>query len=148
MGHNSLSRKIYFHIFYLSVKLFLYLFTKFYPLLYNYFLGGLNMAVIEITDDNFETEVEKSDKLTLVDFWATWCGPCRKLSPLIDEVSQEFGDKVKFVKIKADENMQTAQKYSISGVPSLLLFKNGEPVERIVNMVPKNIIVNTLNKHL
>ena len=106
------------------------------------------MAVIEITDDNFETEVEKSDKLTLVDFWATWCGPCRKLSPLIDEVSQEFGDKVKFVKIKADENMQTAQKYSISGVPSLLLFKNGEPVERIVNMVPKNIIVNTLNKHL
>ncbi len=106
------------------------------------------MPVIEINDDNFETEVEKANQLTLVDFWATWCGPCRKLAPVLDEVSEEFKDKVKFVKIEADKNMQTAQKYSISGVPSLLIFKNGEPVERIVNMVPKNIIVNTLNKHL
>ena len=104
--------------------------------------------VIEINDDNFESEVLKEEKLTLVDFWATWCGPCRKLSPLIDEIAKEFDGKVKFVKIKADENLATAQKYSISGVPSLLIFKNGEPVERIVNMVPKNIIVNNLNKHL
>ena len=106
------------------------------------------MPVIEIDDNSFENEVEKSDKLTLVDFWATWCGPCRKLAPVLDEVAEEFKDKVKFVKIEADKNMQTAQKYSISGVPSLLIFKNGEPVERIVNMVPKTIIVNTLNKHL
>ena len=104
--------------------------------------------VIEITDESFENEVLKEEKLTLVDFWATWCGPCRKLAPVIDEVAKEYEGKVKFVKIKADENMQTAQKYSISGVPSLLIFKNGEPVERIVNMVPKNIIVNNLNKHL
>lgn len=104
--------------------------------------------VLEITDESFENEVLKEDKLTLVDFWATWCGPCRKLSPVIEEIASEFEGKVKFVKIKADENMQTAQKYSISGVPSLLIFKNGEPVERIVNMVPKNIIVNNLNKHL
>lgn len=104
--------------------------------------------VIEITDESFENEVVKEEKLTLVDFWATWCGPCRKLSPVIDEIAQEYGEKVKFVKIKADENMATAQKYSISGVPSLLIFKNGEPVERIVNMVPKNIIVSNLNKHL
>ncbi len=104
--------------------------------------------VIEITDETFENEVEKSDKLTLVDFWATWCGPCRKLAPLLEELADEFKDNVKFVKIKADENLQTAQKYSISGVPSLLIFKNGEPVERIVNIVPKSIIVNNLNKHL
>lgn len=104
--------------------------------------------VNEITDATFEAEVINSDKLTLVDFWATWCGPCRKLAPLIDELSIEFNDKVKFVKIKADENLQTAQKYSISGVPCLLLFKNGEPVERIVNIVPKSIIVANLNKHL
>ncbi|MBQ9246779.1 thioredoxin [bacterium] len=104
--------------------------------------------VLEITDDTFEKEVINQQQLTLVDFWATWCGPCRKLSPVIDELATEFDGKVKFVKIKADENMQTAQKYSISGVPSLLIFKNGEPVERIVNIVPKNIIVNTLNKHL
>ena len=104
--------------------------------------------VFEITDESFENEVLKEEKLTLVDFWATWCGPCRKRAPVIDEIAKEFDGKVKFVKIKADENMQTAQKYSISGVPSILIFKNGEPVERIVNMVPKNIIVNNLNKHL
>ena len=104
--------------------------------------------VIEITDETFENEVVKSEKLTLVDFWATWCGPCRKLAPVIEELADEFKDNVKFVKIKADENIETAQKYSISGVPSLLIFKNGEPVERIVNIVPKSIIVNNLNKHL
>ena len=104
--------------------------------------------VLEITDDTFEAEVLKQEQITLVDFWATWCGPCRKLAPVIDELSDEFANKVKFVKIKADENMQTSQKYSISGVPSLLIFKNGEPVERIVNIVPKNIIINTLNKYL
>ena len=104
--------------------------------------------VLEITDENFEVEVEKEEKITLVDFWATWCGPCRKLSPVIDELANEFEGKVKFVKIKADENTQTAQKYSISGVPSLLVFKNGEVVERMVNIVPKSIIINNLNKHL
>ena len=104
--------------------------------------------VMEITDENFENEVINSDKITLVDFWATWCGPCRKLSPVVDELAAQYDGKVKFVKIKADENMETSQKYSISGVPSLLLFKNGEPVERIVNLVPKNIIENALNKHL
>ena len=104
--------------------------------------------VIEITDENFEQEVLSSNQVTLVDFWATWCGPCRKMAPIIDELAQEFEGKVKFVKIKADENLSTAQKYSISGVPSFLIFTNGELAERIVNMVPKSIIVNNLNKHL
>ncbi|MCD7740127.1 MAG: thioredoxin [Candidatus Gastranaerophilales bacterium] len=104
--------------------------------------------VIEISDESFDNEVLKESKLTLVDFWATWCGPCRKLSPVIDELAKEFDGKAKFVKIKADENLETAQKYSISGVPCLIIFKNGEPVERIVNIVPKSIIVNNLNKHL
>ena len=104
--------------------------------------------VLEITDENFEQEVVKESSLTLVDFWATWCGPCRKLAPVIDELAQEFDGKVKFVKIKADENLETAQKYSISGVPCLLIFKDGEPVERIVNIVPKSTIVSNLNKHL
>ncbi len=104
--------------------------------------------VIEITDESFKTEVIDSQILTLVDFWATWCGPCRKLAPLLDELSEEYKDKVKFVKIKADENIKTAQQYSISGVPCLLIFKNGKPVERIVNIVPKSIISANLNKHL
>lgn len=104
--------------------------------------------VIEINDESFEKEVEKEDKLTLVDFWATWCGPCRKLSSIIDEIADEYCEKVKFVKIKADENIETAQKYSISGVPCLLIFKKGEPVERIVNLVPKSLIVSNINKYL
>lgn len=104
--------------------------------------------LIEITDENFEKEVLQEEKLTLVDFWATWCGPCRKLTPILEELANEYDKKVKFVKIKADENLQTAQKYSISGVPCLLIFKNGEPVERIVNLVPKSIITNNLNKHI
>lgn len=104
--------------------------------------------VIEVTDENFEQEVCNEEKVTLVDFWATWCGPCRKLSPLLDDLSVEFEGKAKFVKIKADENLQTAQKYSISGVPCLLIFKNGEPVERMVNIVPKSVIISNINKHL
>lgn len=104
--------------------------------------------VLEITDDSFKTEVLDEKKVTIVDFWATWCGPCRKLSPVLDELSEEYKEKVKFVKIKADENIQTAQQYSISGVPCLIIFKNGEPVERIVNIVPKSVIASNLNKHL
>lgn len=104
--------------------------------------------VLEITDENFEQEVLSEEKLTLVDFWATWCGPCRKLAPVIDEIAAEYDGRVKFVKIKADENLKTSQKYAISGVPTLLIFKGGEPIERIVNMVPKSIITSNLNKHL
>ena len=104
--------------------------------------------VIEVTDASFEQEVCNSDKVTLVDFWAVWCGPCRKLSPMIDQLAEEYGDKAKFVKIKADENTDTATKYSVSGVPCLLVFKNGEVVERMVNIVPKSTIVNNINKHI
>ncbi len=104
--------------------------------------------VTEINDENFEQEVLNEEKLTLVDFWATWCGPCRKLTPVIEELAEEYKDKVKFTKIKADENIKTAQNYSIIGVPCLIIFKNGEPVERIVNIVPKSVISSNLDKHL
>ncbi len=104
--------------------------------------------VIEINDETFEQEVINQEKLTLVDFWATWCGPCRKLSPVIEELAEEYKDKVKFTKIKADENIKTAQDYSIIGVPCLLIFKDGKPVERIVNLVPKSVITSNLDKYL
>lgn len=104
--------------------------------------------VQKIDVNSFDTEVIKSDKITVVDFFADWCGPCRKLSPIIEEIEQELSEKVKFTKINTDENIQLAQNYQISGIPTLLVFKNGELVQRMVGLMPKSAIITNIEKHL
>lgn len=100
--------------------------------------------VIEIKDEQFEQEVINSPVPVLVDFWATWCGPCRKLGPVIEEIAKDYDDKVKFVKVNVENCINIAKEYSISGLPSLLVFKQGEAVERMTGLMPKSTIISNL----
>jgi thioredoxin 1 len=104
--------------------------------------------VTEVTDTDFETEVLNSDIPVVVDFWATWCGPCRKLSPVIEEISDEYAGKVKFAKVNIEQSVEIAKNYSISGIPCLLVFKDGESVERLTGLMPKSTIISHIEKHM
>lgn len=106
------------------------------------------MAFTAITDANFEDLVLKSDKIALVDFWAQWCGPCRQFLPIVEEVSNEMGDKVNFFKANVDEAQTLPAKFNITGVPTIIMFKNGEIIATHSGSMSKKSLVDFINEHI
>ena len=103
------------------------------------------MKPVTITDDNFETEVVNSELPVLIDFWAAWCGPCRMIAPIVEELAVEYDGKVKVGKLDVDQNQQTAIKFGVRSIPTVLLLKNGEVKDTIIGAVPKSVFIDKLN---
>lgn len=101
-----------------------------------------------VTDATFKEEVIESDVPVLVDFWAPWCGPCRMVAPVVDEISEQYKGQVKVVKINTDENPNVASQYGIRSIPTLMFFKGGQRVDMVVGAVPKTTLASTLDKYL
>ncbi|MFB6276084.1 MAG: thiol reductase thioredoxin [Cyanobacteria bacterium SW_9_44_58] len=106
------------------------------------------VATAEVTDSSFQQEVLESDMTVLVDFWAPWCGPCRMVAPVVDEISEQYEGQVKVVKVNTDENPNVASQYGIRSIPTLMIFKDGQRVDMVVGAVPKTTLANTLEKYL
>lgn len=103
---------------------------------------------LEFNDSNFDQDVLQSDQPVLVDFWAEWCGPCRMIGPMVEELSTEFEGRAKIGKMNVDENSNTPAEYGIRSIPTLLIFKGGELVDKVVGVVPKHDLVSKLNAQL
>jgi|SRR6056297_2718775 len=105
--------------------------------------------VLEITDDNFDGEVAESGDLTMVDFWATWCGPCRIIAPVVEELADEYADKgLRVGKLDVDANPKTAMKFGVRSIPTILFFRDGEVVDRLVGAMPKPQFEQKIDQHL
>lgn len=103
---------------------------------------------INITDSEFESAVVNSEQPVLVDFWAPWCGPCKMIAPILDQVAEHYGDQLKIVKINVDDNQDTPAKFGVRGIPTLMVFKDGENVETKVGAVQKSQLIQILDKHI
>lgn len=108
----------------------------------------MNNNVVVGTDFNFDTEVLTSQTPVLVDFWAPWCGPCRMVAPVVEEIATELKGKLKVVKVNTDENYNVASRYGIMSIPTLGIFKQGKLVDSVIGAVPKNYLLSKLNSHL
>ncbi|MEL6352132.1 MAG: thioredoxin [Cyanobacteria bacterium J06627_28] len=106
------------------------------------------MSAAQVTDSTFKQEVLESEAPVLVDFWAPWCGPCRMVAPVVDEISEQYDGQVKVVKVNTDENPSVASQYGIRSIPTLMIFKGGQRVDMVVGAVPKTTLANTLEKYL
>lgn len=105
------------------------------------------MAITNVSDQDFAQQVESAGTV-LVDFWAPWCGPCKMIAPVLEEIDSEIGDKIKITKLNVDENPETAGRFGVMSIPTLLVMKDGSVVDKIVGFQPKEALLNTLNKHL
>ncbi len=105
------------------------------------------MAIVNVTDAGFAAEVEQGGTV-LVDFWAPWCGPCKMIAPVLEELDQEMGDQVKIAKLNVDDNPETASRFGVMSIPTLIVFKNGEPVDKVVGFQPKDALKSLLERHL
>ena len=103
---------------------------------------------IQISDATFDEEVVKADKVVLVDFWAEWCGPCKMIAPIVEELAEEYDGKVKFTKLDVDSNPRSATNFGIRGIPTLLIFNDGKPVDQVVGAVPKSVLKQRLEEAL
>ena len=103
--------------------------------------------VLAVTDSNFETEVEQAEGLTIVDFWATWCGPCRMVAPILDQLATEYQGKVKITKLDVDANIKTGSRFNVRSIPTMLFFKGGKVVDQIIGAVPRTQIEQKLQQH-
>ena len=109
---------------------------------------GSESGLLQVNDGNFSTEVLQASLPVLVDFWATWCGPCKSIGPLVEELAKEFEGRVKVAKMNVDENPATPSQYGIRGIPTLILFKDGKVVDQIVGAVPKTRLTALVEKAL
>jgi len=103
---------------------------------------------LAVTDASFEEEVLKADKLVVVDFWATWCGPCKMIAPILEDIATEYSDTLKVTKVDVDSNNAVAAKFGIMSIPSLIFFKNGEEIDRVIGAIPKSQLESRVKKAL
>ncbi|WP_203361549.1 thioredoxin [Bacillus sp. REN10] len=103
------------------------------------------MAIVNATDQTFSTETENG--LVLVDFWAPWCGPCKMIAPVLEELDAELSGTAKVVKVDVDDNQETAAKFGVMSIPTLILFKDGQPVDKVIGFQPKEALAELINKH-